>query len=228
MQKSRATRNALALLVAAAVPVLAGCTKQDPMVVHSLPDDYRTRHPIVIQEKDQVLDLPVGLTSFNMTTMQRTALEGFMANYANSGNGVVTILVPRGSANAGAARSTANDISKFLRSRGISSSRMQTLTYEADPSDSAPIRISYPVMRASVEPCGQWPEDLANTYENRQYYNFGCSYQNNLAAQIANPADLLGPRKMAPADMANRTRSINVYQSRGISSEFMTRSEVNY
>ena len=36
------------------------------------------------------------------------------------------------------------------------------------------------------------------TARNLPYANFGCAQQRNLAAQIANPADLLGPRTMAP------------------------------
>ena len=50
-------------------------------------------------------------------------------------------------------------------------------------------------MRAQTDKCGRWPEDLLHDAENKHYADFGCSYQNNLAAQIANPADLLGPRK---------------------------------
>ena len=50
------------------------------------------------------------------------------------------------------------------------------------------------------------------TSENKHYANFGCSYQNNVAAQIANPADLLGPRKQTPIDAANRSAVIDDYQ----------------
>ncbi len=35
---------------------------------------------------------------------------------------------------------------------------------------------------------------MIDTESNRNYANFGCATQNNLAQMIANPADLLGPR----------------------------------
>ena len=60
-------------------------------------------------------------------------------------------------------------------------------------------------MRAQTDKCGRWPEDILETSENKHYANFGCSYQNNLAAQIANPADLLGPRKQT-ADRRRKPR----------------------
>ncbi|TGS99095.1 pilus assembly protein CpaD, partial [Mesorhizobium sp. M8A.F.Ca.ET.213.01.1.1] len=54
------------------------------------------------------------------------------------------------------------------------------------------------------------------------------SYQNNLAAQMANPADLIGPRKQSDIDAENRGAVIDVYRQRGISDEFLGNSEVTY
>ena len=87
-------------------------------------------------------------------------------------------------------------------------------SYQAAPEEvSAPVRVSFAAMRAQTDKCGRWPEDILATSENKHYANFGCSYQNNVAAQIANPTDLLGPRKPTPIDPANRGRVIDEYQS---------------
>ena len=56
-----------------------------------------------------------------------------------------------------------------------------------------PIRLSYLRYVAEAPECGQWPTNLAEDYRNLPYPNLGCAQQHNLAAQIANPADLLGP-----------------------------------
>ena len=77
---------------------------------------------------------------------------------------------------------------------------------------SAPVRVMYTAMKAQTNKCGRWPDDLAETSENKHYANFGCSYQNNLAAQIANPADLLGPRKMTEVDAEKRSVVIDEYR----------------
>jgi pilus assembly protein CpaD len=47
---------------------------------------------------------------------------------------------------------------------------------------------------------------------NLPYPNFGCAQQHNLAAQIVNPADLLGPRTAAPADAERRTVVMEKYR----------------
>ena len=61
--------------------------------------------------------------------------------------------------------------------------------------------MSYPKIAAVAGPCGLWPEDLGPSIlnrrysENKEYYNFGCATQRNLAAMIDNPADLEQPRR---------------------------------
>ena len=55
------TRGIGLVLATAAVALLAaGCAKRDSITVGAVPDDYRTNHPIIIAEKEETLDLPVG------------------------------------------------------------------------------------------------------------------------------------------------------------------------
>jgi pilus assembly protein CpaD len=53
------------------------------------------------------------------------------------------------------------------------------------------------------------------SYENDQYHNFGCAAQQNLAAMVANPADLVRPQPTAPAHGARRANVIKVYADVG-------------
>ncbi|MEM1317919.1 MAG: CpaD family pilus assembly lipoprotein, partial [Pseudomonadota bacterium] len=73
--------------------------------------------------------------------------------------------------------------------------------------------VSYHTVQASVERCGKWPEDLAGSnLDNRNWHNFGCANQNNMAAQIANPSDLVAPRGMTQADAERRNNVIEDYR----------------
>ncbi|MBX3582979.1 MAG: CpaD family pilus assembly protein [Rhizobiaceae bacterium] len=208
---SRCTRLVLA---AAAVALLAGCAqKRDSVVVGAIPDDYRTNHPIVIAEKEETLDLPVGSGDRGATASQRATLEGFLANYDRTAAPTLTIIKPSGSANAAAASNVAADFAKIAKQNGVPGSRIMIASYQASPEEvSAPVRVSFVGMQAQTGKCGRWPDDLLKTSENKHYANFGCSYQNNVAAQVANPSDLLGPRKQTPIDAENRGRVIGEYQ----------------
>lgn len=220
---------ALPGFVLALSALVSGCAQRDSVTVGSIPDDYRTNHPIVIAEKEETLDLPVAASDRGMTHSQKTAIEGFLAAYDRSAAPVVRIVKPSGAPNDVAASRAASDFSRLLRANGVPEGRIAYLSYQAGSDEaSAPIRLSYAAMRAQTGRCGRWPDDLTNTSENKLYANFGCSYQNNLAAQVANPADLLGPRKPSEIDAENRENAIDQYKARAIARDVRSTSEVSY
>jgi pilus assembly protein CpaD len=65
--------------------------------------------------------------------------------------------------------------------------------------------------------CGQWPHDLggsdiAMNYLNKPYWNYGCATQQNLAAMVAQPSDLLQPRGQTEIDATRRQTVIARYR----------------
>jgi len=217
---------AIALLSAG---MLAGCAQRDSISVGSIPDDYRTNHPIVIGEAERVIDLPVASSEYRLSRRYKSVLAGFMSDYDASSGAEVRIMLPYGSANAAAASRVASDMAGVIRAQGVPQDRIRIESYSVNaPDTAAPVRVAYTALKATVAPCGRWPDDLAKTADNKHYANFGCSYQNNLAAQIANPADLIGPRRTTEIDPENRGHAIDVYKQRGISDEFLSNSEVDY
>ncbi|TJV22187.1 MAG: pilus assembly protein CpaD [Mesorhizobium sp.] len=227
--RSRVCRQAVPVLAVAVAALLAGCAQRDSITVGAIPDDYRTNHPIVIAEKNQKIDLPVGAGDRGMTGSQRDTLLGFLDGYDRSAAPTLTIQVPSGSANEVAATAAARDFARLAIASGVKRKRLVVTSYQAASSEiSSPVRVAYVAVRAQTDKCGRWPADLVDTSENKHYADFGCSYQNNLAAQMANPADLLGPRKPSTIDAENRGAVIDVYRARGISDEFLGNSEVTY
>ena len=67
-------------------------------------------------------------------------------------------------------------------------------------------------IQASTEACGDWSEDLAFTVENQTPKNFGCAVQHNIAAMVADPRDLLGPRADRTGDATRRATVIGNYE----------------
>ncbi|SFQ27618.1 pilus assembly protein CpaD [Nitratireductor indicus] len=219
------------LIALTAALLLSGCTfaKRDSVIVGSVPDDYRTNHPIVVSESSEQIDLPVGASIRKMSRDQAATLAGFLDGYDRRSGGTVTMLVPAGSANELAASSVASDFSRLMQARGVPAERIAILAYQSPAPDvSPPIRVSYPVVKASTGPCGRWPKDALDTTDNKHYANFGCSYQNNLAAQVANPNDFLGPRKQTPIHADRSDAAISDYTGRKVSDGFKSNREVTY
>lgn len=197
---------------------VTGCAiDKDSLTFTASPEDYRTKHPIIVSEQDKVLDLPVGMYTSKLTYGTSQVISGFAQNYKNSSATQLMILYPKGSANAAVAQRYAKNVAETLQNDGVSASELAMATYDAsDYGQQAPIRLVYSAITASTGPCGQWPEDLVlDTSLNVNYHNFGCATQNNLAAQIANPVDLIAPRAVAPIDATRRATAIGAYQKNG-------------
>ena len=218
MHKTLPARTTLAAMLALTTAVLSGCgTNPDKNATGSIPDDYRTRHPIVLTETAQTMDLPIATGDRQLTFAMRDNIRGFAQDYESKSKGTVQIMLPQGSANAGAAAALRKQVRATLVNEGVPNKLIIETGYgAAGQGDAAPIRLAFVSTTAKTNTCGQWPEDLTlNTMENRQYYNFGCATQANLAAQIANPMDLVGPRGMTPIDAERRATAIQDYRENG-------------
>ncbi|EMS95328.1 type IV pilus protein [Agrobacterium tumefaciens str. Cherry 2E-2-2] len=208
-------RTGLVVIAALAAGMLQGCAR-DPMTTNAIPDDYRTRHPITLSEAEHSLDIPVSASDSRLTTAMADNVRGFAQNYASMSTGIINIQTPSGSANSAAASRMAKQIRSTLSGAGVAPGKIMETRYAASPNgDASPIRLSYVAVTAMTGQCGQWPEDLSdNTFANKNWYNFGCASQSNLAAQIANPMDLVGPRGMSPIDAERRAVVIDTYRGK--------------
>lgn len=57
--------------------------------------------------------------------------------------------------------------------------------------------------RASVENCGEWPSNIADTEANEMHANHGCAVQSNIAAMTAYPSDLIGKKRKLPKPLGD-------------------------
>jgi pilus assembly protein CpaD len=206
-------RIAGAVVLTFSAMLLASCGNSQ-LTTGSIPDDYRTRHPIMLAEGQSTMDIPVSSGDTRLTTAMKDNVKGFAQRFMATPAGVIQVQVPYGSYNAGAAQHMAGDVRRALAAEGIKPQRILMTSYSASPNgDAAPIRLSFVATKAMTSACGEWPEDLSNdTLDNRNWYNFGCASQNNLAAQVANPTDLVAPRGMTPIDATQRANVISTYR----------------
>ena len=199
---------------------LGACTNTTGEVVTaSVPNDYRLRHPIAIQEADRSVVIFVGHARGGLSPSQRADVMGLAQTWVREGTGAIVADVPVDTPNAGAAANSFREVRALLAAGGVPPRGITLRHYHPDdPRTLATIRLSYPRIAAVAGPCGLWPEDLGpstlnNSYnENKPYYNFGCANQRNLAAMIDNPSDLVQPRPETPAYTARRTAAFEKYR----------------
>ena len=218
VDRSRAFRLAGALLGIAVA--LGACTHTDQMATTaSVPDDYKQRHPIAIQEADQSVVVFVGHARGGLSASQRADVMGLAQTWLRDGTGAINADVPVDTPNARAAADSLREIQALLGAAGVPPRGLVVRHFHPDdPRLMAAIRLSYPRISAVAGPCGLWPEDLGPSikdksyFENKEYYNFGCAYQRNMAAMVDNPSDLVQPRSETPAYTPRRNTAFEKYR----------------
>src|SRR5580704_1412240 len=208
-----------AAIVAGYGLLVCGC-QTDQQQIAGVPDapfDYRQRHPITVTEADHTLQLFIGANRASLTPSQRAEVLAFAQSWRNEATGGVLIDLPTGTANEQAAAGALREIQSILAASGVPSGSMMVRTYNAGSRSFATVRITYPKVTAQAGPCGMWPKDIGPTedpeyFENKQYWNFGCASQHNLAAMVENPQDLVQPRPESPAYTMRRTQVVEKYR----------------
>jgi pilus assembly protein CpaD len=222
MPKSTAPRSlartvSIFVLMAGSL-VGAGCTSTvgTSDVVDLREYDYRERHPILLSNEPEVLDMNLGMRGPVLSAKLETAIQQYVGEYRADGNGPITIQVPTGSANAAAAAATGHSVHYALVRAGVPRGQIEVAPYEVgDHSKTATLRLSYLRVKAVVPTCGLWPTGSDTNFENTDSFNLGCASQQNLAAMVANPADLVRPQPMSPANGARRAHVLKIYQDVG-------------
>lgn len=202
MLTSARRRAPLLIALTAVAAMTAGCRHMDDptRVAGWSMVDPTQRHPIMVSQRPAHLSVRVPRGSQSLSPAQRAELLEFAQHFqsTDAGNSRLVISAPGGSANEAAAMAAVQDIRALLEDRGFQGSSISVEAYHAERSQEPPIRVSYLRYVAEGPQCGNWPKNLADEPNNVPYADLGCSTQHNLAAQIANPADLLGPRTMTP------------------------------
>jgi len=212
---------ARALAFASLAAMLAGCkTAARDDVTGGISHDYRLRHPIAVREGKQTLTVFIGDRRGGLTPLQRTEVGALASGWRREATGGFIIEVPVGGANERAAASASREIRAVLAAAGVPGHSIEIRPVATrDPIRLGTIRVNYPKMVAETGPCGLWPEDVGPTMDvaaayisNRPHWNHGCATQRNLAAQVAEPADLVQPRADTPALTSRRATVLDKYR----------------
>jgi pilus assembly protein CpaD len=215
---TRAWRAPLAaVILGSGLVVVAGCTPRQVGAVEvtgAVPGDYRVNHPIAVEEAVETLDVPVGLYVTRLNDAMRANVAAFAQRFVTSGSSIIAVVAPSGSPNQNVAAVIAVQVEDVLRTYGIQPGQIDYRVYHAAADErNAPIRVAFSRIVAHTAPCMPWPDQLAVSRENRNYFNFGCATQQNLAAVVDNPLDLLYPRGLTPADAARRATVLEKYRN---------------
>lgn len=185
------------------------------------PEDALTiaeEHPITVDS--QVVTMTVAVEDA-MSALDRSRVVAFANAYLANGHGPVSISAPEASKRYDAAA----EVRKALNDTGVSWDDMSSAGYIPAEGSNREIVLSYTRYVATPSACGVWEGMKARDYANLRSPNFGCATQNNIAAMVADPRDLMQPADETPADAMARIRGVKAYRE-GAKTSSETDSEI--
>lgn len=206
-----AVRAARLVAAAALAAAAAGCFPRNDFT-SGIPHDYRQRHAIGLTQANETLDVFVATHGGRLDRRQVEDVRAFARDYMQNGQGPLVAYLPSGG-HAGATGQGLDQIRQALAGGGASG-RLQIAHYPAQSGGASPIKLTFAKLKADTSTtCGYQDEEIVSSRyaisgSNGQSYNFGCSFQKNLAAQIADPRDIVRPRQEGPIDVDKRLAGI--------------------
>lgn len=190
------THPRLRTLAAAAVTALAlgacaSMTTADP----NAPLTPLTRYSLQVEPGLDRIALAVH--EDGLSARQEAALRELAMRHRAEGAGVIVVQAPSGDDPAAAGAAWAARAS--LEAAGVPAHLIQVAAYDA-PDARAPILAGFETLRARIPDCSREQGPREGRFSNQSSLGLGCAVNANLAAQIANPRDIVQPRDMPPAE----------------------------
>lgn len=132
-----------------------------------------------------------------LSPTQHAAVRDLAARHAAAGAGWIRVEAPSGDDPVSAQQAYA--VRAALQASGVPGERIMVAAYSA-PDPRAPVLAGFETLRAVVPNCALEARDMGGRTSNQSSMGFGCAINANMAAQIADPRDILGHRPVSPAD----------------------------
>ncbi|WP_332656391.1 CpaD family pilus assembly protein [Brevundimonas sp.] len=132
-----------------------------------------------------------------LSSNQQAALSDLAGRYMATGVGAIRIEGPAGDDPVASRQTWA--VRSALQAAGLPGDRIVVASYAA-PDPRAPVLAGFETVRAVIPNCAAEPRAMEGRFSNNSSMGLGCAINANLAAQIADPRDIVGHRPTSPAD----------------------------
>jgi len=210
MSSSKA-RLLIALGAAAALAACASHGPADPHVAATPITPTQRFAPVVTETADRILLAP---HATGLSAAQTAAVDALVQRWRDSGGGPILIHPPVGAGADGYRMAIA--VQGRLEAQGVHGASIRI--EQGDESSGGAVAVAFNSYAADGPRCGRDWQSFTHSSDNTANSNFGCATTANLAAMIANPADLAAPRPDDPADAGRRQNIITKYRAGSVTS----------
>ena len=183
-------KTAKAILAVFSTMALTACTSTFNGAEQAM--TVEEKYPIEVSQTQATLQVDA------LNDANRSMINAFVAEYKQRGHGPVMISGPSGN--------LTRSVERLVRAEGAS-------MVQRTSGGGSGVTLSFSRYIASVEECGDWTDNLATSYNNTAWDNFGCATQNNIAAMLEDPRDLVEPRGTTGLDQDRRSTILENYRA---------------
>jgi pilus assembly protein CpaD len=202
-----------AALSIVALLALGACASRAPAKdAPSAPDPVTPTERFAIEVKPQQDELRLAAHDTGLSEHQSAALADYAHHWFEVEGGDIVLRAPDHAGDPAAAYRTSVGARDYLVGQGVPAAKLHIEGYDAQGDAHAPVLLAFTRYVAKGPDCGHNWENLSATKDNRAYDNFGCAVTANLAAEIANPQDLVQPQADDPPDAGRRSVVMGHYR----------------
>jgi pilus assembly protein CpaD len=205
---TRILKPATTLLAAGlGLAALAACASSAPS---NVPQSYLQgtaldRNAIKVEKKTEFLELGIHPQASELSLADKARIANFVAAYRDHGHGPLIMSLPESSANPQLAVAAVAEARAIAYENGVQYEEIAGTSHGADSLVAEPLILAFQSYTAIAPDCPSMASlDIADISSNNEKPTLGCAVRSNMAAMIADPADLLGTRPLDQADPIRR------------------------
>jgi pilus assembly protein CpaD len=198
------------LAVLGLIAGLAGCST--PRIAGANNEARLPTERFDVKPTAQPEEIRLAVHAQGVSAPQAAALAALVARWTDLEAGRITIRSPTQGVDAAAAYRMGESVRGLLAQQGVPADQIDLVGYDPSGESNPPMRVGFTRYQAEIPKCGTTWTNISRSMQNEVQPNFGCAISANIAAQVANPADLAGPRAMTPQDATRRQVVLDKYR----------------
>lgn len=197
--------------------LLAGCSSNG--APSHVPAEYFSgttldRNAIGVTQHTEYLEVYMDARDTQLRVPELIKVREFLDTYTDVGHGPLVISMPKTAENAQLAVGAVAEIRQLAWEAGVGYEEMLGAAYDADGRAVTPVVMAFKTYKAVAPKCKSFAEiDVTDAVSNSDLSNLGCAVRTNMAAMIAEPADLLGDRALSETDLIRRSTQLELWRA---------------
>lgn len=195
------------LALGASLMTLGACASHAPSAIPAeyLEGTALSRNEVGVAKRTEFLEVAISPEAAELSESDRARIRAFVGAYAQQGHGPLVLSLPQATANPQLAVTALAEARSIAWEKGVQYDEISGTTHGAGEAYSQPMIIAFQAYDAVAPEClSKANFEFADASSNNNLPTLGCSIRTNLAAMIADPADLLANRPLDQGDLNRR------------------------